>query len=1156
MAKKKRRSKRNKNKQKSSTVGSRHCTNQREQGVQHVNNSQQGVQHVNNSHNPDKDILCLGCNTIFTNESTFIAHNNVSHKCKAKNQISTCYNCYKSFASRTNLDKHLSHKSFIQCRNKHYNDEFLNAHGSRLCMNIEANTANNPETIGNLIEVRQQQHFPHLSVYAQANINMLSSMQILQSQDNDESCNTFPDEDIFDADPDNAVANDDDQSCDMSMIERKQMIDKIRSLTCFEDDYTAALELEQILHKSGAPLGLFNSVMSWARKNHDNIPMRAEIYTRNKLYDASKAKLYGTWTSEKKRDKFVVSSNEPKLIQCTLPSKRAVTVPIFSFKENVCSILSDKNIMTKENLIYTELNGNPFHVDIHNNGMYGDVHQSQWWKASDYKLIKDPNTQLMVPIIFYLDALVLDAYGKLSLEPLSFTLGILRRHCRNQKHAYRTLGFVEDLDHLYGANHITPDQKAEDYHCIMELILEEFKKVQADGGFEWDFVIDGVTYRRTLFFPLMFFIGDCKGHDVLCGRNASHRCIGLCRDCDCTLASSDDPMINCSLYKQSDISKMDDKQRKDISFRPLRKNAFENVCYGANHWGINRATPPEPLHLILLGMCMVLIASLYSVFPAKAMVELDELVAKISSEYGRQSDRNMPDVRPFRAGLSKTSRLTAKQKYGRVFVIFMALNTESFANKVIKTKYNLGSQGHKQNYGKAQYKKLLLVFEEVLLYYKWVCKAEHRHEDFIGDNESKASSRLRVFLKDYIAAAPRHTGLKHKTTKDHQTIHWFRVIPYFGSALNVDSGRGESIASPNAKDHGKHTQKRAVTLNQQTALRLHEKQIFDEARVQCGSSSEEVDYMDPEDLTNEQLLTRERLLQERNIARMAGTAGGSYFRIELKYSPTDEMRPHDISLTWKSNKGSTGRFNKTIISAVGRRLMEFNNTRTDSFIVSIQGFTELNKVYQDDDNMKHLFRAHPGYYDGRPWHDWATVQWEAGDLLGKLQMFLNFDVIETQTRTLPFVTPPNSVTTPNGARINISDATPTGLHVVISTVKDNPRDTSKAFMKTKLGRRLEISKDLQIVKTDAILGTAYVIEEDYYNDTLLPKMVVSYLHVTKWGSLFLPEDWCSEEEMGTFNEPDRTIQSNTVNAQTIMEEHRAEHLRETFDGYVDDYIEE
>ena len=145
---KNRRSKRNQ-KRKSSTVGSRHCTNQRDQGVQDVNNN----------HNPDKGTLCLGCNTRFANESTFITHNNMSKKCKAKNHIFTCYNCYKSFATRRNLDKHLSHKSFIQCRNKHYIDEYLNAHGSRLCMNIEANIANNPETIGNLIEVRQQQNF-------------------------------------------------------------------------------------------------------------------------------------------------------------------------------------------------------------------------------------------------------------------------------------------------------------------------------------------------------------------------------------------------------------------------------------------------------------------------------------------------------------------------------------------------------------------------------------------------------------------------------------------------------------------------------------------------------------------------------------------------------------------------------------------------------------------------------------------------------------------------------------------------------------------------------------------------------------------------------------------------------------------------------------
>ncbi len=100
---------------------------------------------------------------------------------------------------------------------------------------------------------------------------------------------------------------------------------------------------------------------------------------------------------------------------------------------------------------------------------------------------------------------------------------------------------------------------------------------------------------------------------------------------------------------------------------------------------------------------MFLADSLYSELPGKAMAELDEIVAKISSQFGRQSDRNMPDICPFRAGLSKTSRLTAKQKYGRVFVIFLALNMESFALKVTQTSFNLGSSGHKRNYNTQQF---------------------------------------------------------------------------------------------------------------------------------------------------------------------------------------------------------------------------------------------------------------------------------------------------------------------------------------------------------------------------------------------------------------------------------------------------------------------
>ena len=1114
---------------------------------------------------PEKDkFQCLGCNTTFDTESEFIAHTNSSKKCFGKNQIFTCYNCYKSFSTRHNLDKHLQHATYVQCNSKHYNNEYLNAHGSTLFMEIEENALTNPDHAANLIHVRQPDSFPHMSEYARSNINMHSTNMNLASLANrieggneissDNSVHsagfTIVDEEIIDY----THQNNNNPLPDTSMVERKNKIDEIRSMTCYEQDYIAGLELEDILHRSGAPLGLFNSVMSWARRNHDNISIRSEIFTRQKLYDASKAKLYGTISTNKGSNECVVSSNEPRMIHTTLPSGRSITVPVYSFKEHVCNLLSDKTIMTKENLIYTTHNGNKFHVDSFNNGMYGDLHQTLWWIETMRKMIKEGSNELLVPIIFYLDALVLDAYGKLTLEPLSFTFAIFRRHLRNQKQAFRTLGFIEDLDHLYGANHITPDQKAADYHHICSIILDDFKKTQLEGGMEWDFVIDGITYRKTLKFPLMFIIGDCKGHDMVCGRKASHTTKGLSRDCDCTLASSDDPMVKCNMVKQRDIELMNKVQLEDISFRNLKKNAFSGLDYGANVWGINRATPPEPLHLILLGICMTLIESLYSELPAKAMVKLDEQVAKISSEYGRQSDRNMPDIRPFRSGLSKPSRLTAKQKYGRVFVIFLALNTESIALEITSTRYNTGSIGHKRNYNQSQYKKLLLIFEDVLLYYKWVCKAEQPKTDFIigEDGECRASTRLRTFLKDYIAAAPRHKGLKLQLVKIHQTLHWYLIIPYYGSGLNIDSGRGESIAGPNAKDHGKHTQKRAGSLNQQTATRVHEQSIFDEARLQCGVVPDDYDYMNPEDLTVAQLLSREELLQQRINNRISGIPCGSKFRIKIKYSATNEMDTNDISIAWLSKQGTTGNFKKAIVSAVGRRLIEINRTRVDSLILSVDGFTELDKFFLDDDTHKHKFRSHPGYYDGRPWHDWAMVRWQTEDLEAQLHMFLDFNTIVTANRSIDWIPPPQNAGREN---INIRDATPVGLHVVISSVVDSPIEKSKAFMRTKLGRRLDIARNLQIVGTDSILGTAFVIEEETHPVTLLPNKVVSYSHVTKWGSYFLSPDWTPEEELGSFTVPIVSDEANTPSTEIVNEENRAAYLQATFDGFVEDFTE-
>ena len=110
-------------------------------------------------------------------------------------------------------------------------------------------------------------------------------------------------------------------------------------------------------------------------------------------------------------------------------------------------------------------------------------------------------------------------------------------------------------------------------------------------------------------------------------------------------------------------------------------------------------------------------------------------------------------------------------------------------------------------------------------------------------------------------------------------------------------------------------------------------------------------------------------------------------------------------------------------------------------------------------------------------------------------------------------------------------------------------------MKTDLGQRLEIAENLQFVSTDAILRTAFVIEEECYDGTLLPKKVVSYLHVTKWGDLFLPRNWRSPDDVCPLNDPNVSTEANTVTDDLIQEENRAAFIQESFDGFVDNYRE-
>ena len=76
-----------------------------------------------------------------------------------------------------------------------------------------------------------------------------------------------------------------------------------------------------------------------------------------------------------------------------------------------------------------------------------------------------------------------DTKGKLTVEPLLFTLGIFKRCYRNNARAWRLLGYVPTLDKIL-ANRGNADIKGANYHFCIRIIVLELDAYQQLNGID------------------------------------------------------------------------------------------------------------------------------------------------------------------------------------------------------------------------------------------------------------------------------------------------------------------------------------------------------------------------------------------------------------------------------------------------------------------------------------------------------------------------------------------------------------------------------------------------------------------------------------------------------------------------------------------------
>ena len=116
---------------------------------------------------------------------------------------------------------------------------------------------------------------------------------------------------------------------------------------------------------------------------------------------------------------------------------------------------------------------------------YADIDSGTLWSNGWSLYCKSDKREVLCPLIFFIDRTHTDVQGKLSLEPVCFTLGIFNRTTRNKAHAWRTIGYIPNFDLLskYKKNNTT--EKVQDYHHMLSFIFQDVYNYQKLNKIPW-----------------------------------------------------------------------------------------------------------------------------------------------------------------------------------------------------------------------------------------------------------------------------------------------------------------------------------------------------------------------------------------------------------------------------------------------------------------------------------------------------------------------------------------------------------------------------------------------------------------------------------------------------------------------------------------------
>lgn len=950
-------------------------------------------------------------------------------------------------------------------------------------------------------------------------------------------------------------------SLSMDMRSTQQKITSKQKNLALTNSDLMSIDLFHIMRASNAPMSMFDRLIKWSIHHHaamdsyNNGISSHKVPTRQHLI-----------TSLNKKLNFNELFCHPRVASIALTSGRSTSVVTFSAKDLIMKVLSNKSLLKKENILLDVENPTALPLE---SGFLGEVNSGSWHKMAVDNICTSEN-DLLMPWCFFIDGLKVDKFGKLTVEAVLASCLWFNRETRNRSSAWSILGFVEDQKLFRDYRSYVRDDKAQDYHDMLSHIFSEFRQILDDGGLKVDLDF-GVGNKHTVVIKpvIQFIIGDCKGNDLLCGRKAGHslKMKGLCRDCNISPDEGDDPcqgrVLKCKFHCKDTIEGKSRDELDAISFLCIR-NAFSDLSFGGCPRSIWGATPAEILHAIQLGLCEYIADALEShLFTESALDLISSTIIGILSESKRQSVRDIPDLGAFRLGLMSVKSLKAKERFARVFCLYLALSN-SYCIKALCSKKRKQRDGENARDvpmwtidGLRAFKNTV---EETIMFHQWMKKDLYPKSDFEDGpdgQDCRAQSRVKTFLQNFKTHVVR-SGNGLKTPKFHQMLHTVDYIRRFGAPSNWDGSRAEHFGKVIVKDNARLTNKQRDTLNFDISRRVCETDIIDEvSRIYYENSGRwpsrycndtdlmmEVVYNDCNNVTNDSEAVvsqegdnNETVNHDNNITNTNAdthmkdevinfskprfhivakeTHDDGHMAQDESVNPAQAHDIYDISLDWGSSS-------KTPLLTYPLELQKRFFARLFIGSPNIGGKVKLSDTptripcFTEVKVNDVLYRCHPCYAKKGSWYDWAMFDWEGYEepIPGKILMMV--DLRSTEITYEADVDPDNVNIDNVAVHKHLTNDVWVIIHAAVSPSVDHNDDTLTDFhFDSQIHKWVKLTNDsdLWTVPLSALAGPCYVVRNrdfvrssDEDNEVTSNHDSLAYVlkPMSEWGDSFLP----------------------------------------------------